>query len=130
MPITIFEDDSPLKGAQLFANQAMRKYLSETLDRTEPRFVALRKMMKGDMYFTDLRMPKDLASDKPSEKSHQFDIVGFRPNGASVSFTFLCDSVFNIIDFRRIELSKMSQNTQAMVQHISEHQKPSSPSLK
>ena len=130
MPITIFEEDSPLKGAQLFANQAMRNFLSDTTDRTEPRFVALRAMMKGDMYFTDVRMPKDLSSEKISEKSHQFDIVGFRPNGAPVSFTFLCDSTFKITDFRRIKLENMSENTQIMAEHISKSLKSSGPGLR
>lgn len=118
MPIVIYKENEHLSGAQKFANQAMKNFISKTKDNTEPKFEALREMMKGNLYFTDIRVAINPTSQKISERSNQYDIVGFKKNGDPVAFTVLCDGTMQVKGFKQTELSKMSQNTQEMASLI------------
>ncbi|TAL62050.1 MAG: hypothetical protein EPN84_06995 [Legionella sp.] len=117
MAIRVHDDESPLKGAQVFANQALNYFLMSNKNNKEPKYDALRTMMQTSMWITDLRLPEDPQSNKRAERFVQYDLVGFQ-NDKPVCFTVLCDSKFKVEGFKQTELEKMSEATQEMVQDI------------
>lgn len=120
MTLRVHNETSLFLGAQKFANNALRAYLINTKDRKEDKFVELRALMQSDMWLTDLRQPINPYSDKASENSHQFDIVGFR-NEEPVCFTMRCDGNLQVKGFIQTTLDQMSENSQQMIHNIMAH---------
>lgn len=116
--ITIHDNDSPFKGAVKFANEAVKTFVEDNKNKTEPKHVHLREMMQRDLYITDVRAATNPSSKKINEKNNQIDLVGFNKKGETVAFTILTDHNVNVQGFAEQALNKMSAATQEMAQDI------------
>lgn len=114
--ITIHDNASPLKGAVLFLNAALKVYLDANSDRKDAKFNHIKEMMQANLYLTDLRG----ADVSKGEKYNEIDLVSFKKNGDPVCFTLQANAQLTIAHFKEAYLEKMSSPSQEMAKDIKE----------